>query len=96
MAASLASGGVLGTQQKTQIKSFSERIINLLKERTELNENITEVFNEAKEAGFDSKIMRKAVKRVMTDASVLAAEEEMIDAYVEAIQPDLFSGKKAA
>lgn len=95
----LSSGGVLGATQKAQLKSLSERIVNLLTERAELNASIKEVFDEAAEAGFDRKILRKAVKRVMTDKEARQAEEEMIDSYVEAIQPDLFAqpaNKKAA
>lgn len=96
MAGTLESGGVLGATQKKQLKSFSERAINLLTERDQLNEGLKEVFDEAREAGFDTKIMRKAIKRIRSDAETLKAEEEMIDSYVEAIQPDLFADKKAA
>lgn len=95
-AGSLAGGGVLGTTQKKEIRSYAERMINLLKERDEINESLKEVANEAKEAGFDTKILRKAVSIVRKDVTALRAEQEMIDSYVEAIQPDLFSEKKAA
>ena len=95
MAGSLASGGTLGPAQKKQAQAFKDRIVSLLDERDGVNENIKEVFDEAREAGFDTKIMRKAIKRIRTDLETLKAEEEMIDSYVEAMQPDLFA-KKAA
>ena len=94
--ASLSGGGTLGAQQTKELKGFGERVVRLIGERAEINEGIKEVMDEAREAGFDPKIIRKAVKRIMTDDSAAKAEEEMIDAYVHAIQPDLFAGKKAA
>ena len=91
MAASLSSGGTLGVAQTKELGGFSKRVIALLTERAELNAGIKEVMDEAAEAGFDRKILRKAVKRVMADEAALVAEEEMIDSYVHAIkQGDLF------
>lgn len=86
MAGSLASGGVLGATQKKQIGSFAERIARLIEERKEVTTSIAEVFNEASEAGFERKALRKAVKRVMADQEALKAEEELVDSYVEAIR----------
>jgi uncharacterized protein (UPF0335 family) len=85
MAASLASGGTLGATQVKQAKAFKERLINLHSEQDELKEQISEVYNEAREAGFDPKIMRKAIKRLRSSPADLKAEEEMIDAYVSAM-----------
>jgi len=86
MAAQLKTVGTVGVQQAKEIGSFGERIARLLNERAELNESIAEVFNEASEAGFDKKTLRKAVKRAMADPAKLAAEEEAVETYVEALR----------
>jgi uncharacterized protein (UPF0335 family) len=86
MAAQLTTVGTVGAQQAKQIGSFGERIARLLQERAELNESISEVFNEAGEAGFDKKVLRKAVKRAMADPASLQAEEEAVETYVEALR----------
>lgn len=91
MAASLSSGGTLGAAQTKQLGGLSKRIIELLEQRDSVNQDIAEVFNEAKEAGFETKILRKAIKRIRADQENLKAEEELTDAYVHAIQPDLFA-----
>lgn len=91
MTGSLSSGGTLGVAQKKQLGGLSKRIVALLEERDNVNASIAEVFNEAKEAGFETKILRKAIKRIRADQDNLKAEEELTDAYVHAIQPDLFS-----
>jgi uncharacterized protein (UPF0335 family) len=85
MAASLASGGTLGPAQKKQAKAFKDRILNLLTEQDEMKETVKSVFDEAREAGFDPKILRKAIKRIRANPGDHRAEEEMIDAYVEAM-----------
>lgn len=81
----LAAGGALGPAAKEQLKGFKDRIINLLGERDELNESVKEVFNELGDAGFDKKIMRKAIRKLRMDPSSVTTEEEMIDSYVEAM-----------
>ena len=86
----LASGGMLGADAKKQLQAISARVIELLTQRDELNEDLKEVMQEAKDAGFDTKILRKAIKRIRSDVAALKAEEDMIDSYVHAIQPDLF------
>jgi uncharacterized protein (UPF0335 family) len=84
------SDGTLGADAQKKLKSLSTRICKLLDDRAAINEDLTEVFKEAKDAGFDTKIMRKAIKVIRTDAEERKAEESMIDTYVHTIQPDLF------
>lgn len=86
MAASLSSSGTLGVQQTKELKSFGERVVRLIGERNDVNASITEVMDEAREAGFDPKIIRKAVKLLMADESKLRSEQEMVDSYFEAMK----------
>ena len=45
----------------TKLKDFARRVQTLVEERKTLNEDIKEVFGEAKNAGFDVKALRKAI-----------------------------------
>jgi uncharacterized protein (UPF0335 family) len=97
MAGDLSSGGVLGAQQTKELKSYGERYQNLVNERSEVNEGIKELMDEAREAGFDPKIIRKAAKELMADQAKAAAEREMIDSYKEAMKGlPLFEHAQAA
>lgn len=91
---SLASGAMLGAESKKQLQAFKDRIINLLDERDRINTDVSEVFNEVKDAGLDSKVLRRAVAIARKDPEKFRAEQEVLDSYLEAIQPDLF--KEAA
>ena len=86
----LGSEGSLGDNAKKELQNIAGRVISLLEERERVNEDISEVFNEAKDSGFDTKILRKAIKLIRTDRATRQAEEDMIETYVHAIQPDLF------
>lgn len=83
--------GSLSATQTKEPQGFAERAGNIIAERDSLNEDLKEVMNEAKDAGFDTKILRKAIKVVRTDRTSAQAEQDMIDTYVAAIeQLDLF------
>lgn len=88
---SLGDGATLGPAARDQLRTLADRIVNLLNDRDVVNEDIEAVFGEAKDGGFDTKVMRKAIRRIRADAAALKAEDEMIDLYVHAIQPDLFA-----
>lgn len=83
------SGETLSGDAQAQVKAFSKRIIDLLGERDEVNEDIKAVFAEAKESGFDTKIMRKAIAIARRDRAAYEAEQEMIDFYLHAMVGDL-------
>lgn len=99
MSGDLASGGVLGQQQAKELKVLGERYANLVSERSDVNESIKELMDEAREGGFDPKIIRKAAKELAADQAKAAAEREMIDSYKSAMQGQLqfdAPAKKAA
>lgn len=74
-------GGVAGAR----LKSFFERIERLNEEKSDLAEDIKEVFAEAKGVGFDVKIMRKIITLRKMDGEKRREEEELLDLYKTAV-----------
>lgn len=71
--------------RKDQLKSLVERIERLEAEKAELASDIKEVYVEAKAAGYDTKILRKAVALRRQDAAERATEREMLGIYMAAL-----------
>lgn len=75
------AGGVAGDQ----LRSFIERIETLEDEKRELQEQIKEVFNEARGEGFDVKVMRQVLKLRRMKPHDRSEQEELLDLYKSAI-----------
>lgn len=74
-------GGVAGEQ----LRSFIERLERLEEEKREVQDQIRDVFSEAKGQGFDVKIMRQVLRlRKLRDAD-RAEQEELLGVYMAAI-----------
>lgn len=74
-------GGIAGEQ----LRAFIERIERLEEEKKDVQEQIKEVFSEAKGVGFDTKIMRQLVRlRRLRDAD-RSEQEELLEIYKAAI-----------
>jgi len=74
-------GGIAGEQ----LRSFIERIERLEEEKKDVQEQIKEVFSEAKGVGFDTRIMRQLLRlRKMRDAD-RSEQEELLEIYKAAI-----------
>jgi uncharacterized protein (UPF0335 family) len=74
-------GGIAGEQLRT----FIERIERLEDEKKDVQEQIKEVFSEAKGVGFDTRIMRQLVRlRRLRDAD-RSEQEELLEIYKAAI-----------
>ena len=71
---------------KGKLQSLVARIERLEAEKKALAADISEVFKEAKSAGFDTKIMRKAIKRRATDKAKLDEESALLDLYMAALE----------
>lgn len=72
-------------EDKDSLKSFVERIERLNEEKRGIAGDISELFTEAKNKGFDPKIMRKVIKlRYMGEESI-KADQEQIDIYCHAL-----------
>jgi uncharacterized protein (UPF0335 family) len=74
-------GGIAGEQ----LRAFIERIERLEDEKKDVQEQIKEVFSEAKGVGFDARIMRQLLRlRRLRDAD-RSEQEELLEIYKAAI-----------
>ena len=74
-------GGIAGEQLRT----FIERIERLEEEKKDVQDQIKEVFSEAKGVGFDTRIMRQLLRlRRLRDAD-RSEQEELLEIYKAAI-----------
>lgn len=85
MADDLAHADILNETAQSQLKSIIERIERLEQEKTEVAEQIKEVFAEAKGNGFDVKILRKVVRLRKQDRARRQEEEAILDLYLSAL-----------
>ena len=76
---------VLNGTAQTQLKSIIERVERLEQEKSEISEQIKEVFNEAKGNGFDVKVLRKIVRIRKQDRAKRMEEEAILDLYLSAL-----------
>ena len=76
---------VLNATTQGQLKSIIERVERLEQEKSELAEQIKEVFAEAKGNGFDVKIIRKVVRIRKQDRAKRQEEEAILDLYLSAV-----------
>ena len=74
-------GGVAGQR----LRSFLERIENLEEEKSNLAEDIKEVYAEAKGVGFDVKTMRRIIKLRKMDTEKRREQDELLELYKSAI-----------
>lgn len=75
------SGAVTGEH----LRQYIERIERLEEEKKTINEDIREVFAEAKGNGFDTKIMRQVIKRRKMDAEDREEHDALVGLYEEAL-----------
>ncbi len=85
MADDASHSDILNQAAQTQRKSIIERIERLEQEKSEVAEQIKEVFAEAKGNGFDVKILRKVVRLRKQDRAKRMEEEAILDLYLAAI-----------
>lgn len=68
-----------------QLKAIVERIERLEEEKSEVAEQIKEVYAEAKANGFDAKTLRKVVSLRKKSNEERQEEESMLDLYLSAL-----------
>ncbi|AWK86941.1 DUF2312 domain-containing protein [Azospirillum thermophilum] len=68
-----------------RLKSFVERIERLEEEKRGLQEDIKEVYAEAKGTGFDTKIIRQIIRLRKMDKADRQEQEALLDLYKEAL-----------
>ena len=69
-----------------KLKSLSERINRLLDERDGINGDISDLYQEAKSAGYIAKVLRKAIGRQRMDAGKRAEEDSILELYEAALE----------
>lgn len=69
----------------TKLKSFFERIEKLSDEKKTIQDDIKEVYNEAKNEGYDTKIMRKVIALRKIPENERQELEQLIETYMSAI-----------
>ncbi len=74
-------GGIAGQR----LNSFLERIERLEEEKSNLSEDMKEVYGEAKSVGFDVKIIRRILKLRKMEPEKRREENELLDLYMSAI-----------
>lgn len=68
-----------------RLKSFVERIERLEEEKKGLQEDVKEVYAEAKGTGFDTKIIRQIIRLRKMDKADRETQEALMDLYLEAL-----------
>jgi uncharacterized protein (UPF0335 family) len=74
-------GGIAGEQ----LRAFIERIERLEEEKKDVQEQIKEVFSEAKGVGFDIRIMRQLLRLRRLRDTDRSEQEELLEIYKAAI-----------
>jgi Uncharacterized protein conserved in bacteria len=68
-----------------QLRAFIERIERLEEEKAQIQEDIKQVFSEAKGTGFDTKVMRTILRIRKKDQAERQEEEAILDLYLNAL-----------
>ena len=80
-----AEPDVLNQTAQSQLKSIIDRVERLDTEKSEISEQIKEVFAEAKGNGFDVKVLKKVIALRKQDRAKRMEEEAIMDLYLSAI-----------
>lgn len=70
---------------KARLKGIIDRIERLEEEKTSLQEDIKEIYGEAKAFGFDTKTIRKIIKLRKVDIDKRREDEILLDTYMAAL-----------
>lgn len=73
------------TVTASQIRAFVERIEHLEEQRSEIGQDISDVYAEMKGQGFDTKAIRTIVRLRKKDANERQEEEAILDLYMSAL-----------
>lgn len=66
---------------RSRLLDFIERIEKNEEEKTQVNEIIKSIYAEAKSIGFDTKILRKVVRRRKIETEKRYEEDKLLDFY---------------
>jgi uncharacterized protein (UPF0335 family) len=79
------SADTLSGQAQGRLKTIVQRIQRLMDDRAAVNDDIKEVFAEAKGEGFSTAILRKAIRIAAMDQGRRREEEALLDLYLGAL-----------
>ena len=68
-----------------QLRAIIERIERLEEDKKQVQEDIKDVYSEAKANGFDVKILRKIISLRRQDADERREQEELLETYLRAL-----------
>lgn len=68
-----------------KLKQYMERVKRLEEEKSAVQENISDVFKQAKDDGFDPKIMKKVLKLMRMKSEERENEDLLLDTYMVAL-----------
>jgi uncharacterized protein (UPF0335 family) len=77
-----------------QLKSIVERIERLEQDKTNLANDIRDVYAEARGNGYDTKTLRTIIKLRKMDESDRSEQEELLDLYMHALGMAIGSSEK--
>lgn len=69
-----------------QVKSIIERVQRLQEEKRTIEDDIRDVYQEARSNGYDVKVLRAVVKHLGKDQSEVAEFDAVFDLYLSAYQ----------
>jgi uncharacterized protein (UPF0335 family) len=81
--------GQIGGMAGEALRQFIARIERLNEEKQALQDDIKDVFAQAKSAGFDVKILRKVISLRKMEAQEREVQEQLLDLYWAAIEETL-------
>ncbi len=74
-----------GHNSNAQLQQYIERVERLIEERKGISDDIRDVMTEAKLVGFDTKIMREALKLRKMKPEARVEFETIRDTYIDAL-----------
>jgi uncharacterized protein (UPF0335 family) len=80
-----ASTAEVGNISAERLRSLVERIERLEEERKALGSDIKDIFQEAKSAGFDVKVMRQLIRLRKMEPAEVEEQEALLDVYRRAL-----------
>lgn len=80
------SGGDAAGIAGDRLRSFIARIERLNEEKDAITDGVKDIFMEAKEEGYDTKVMRKIIARRKRDRAAVEEEEALMALYLQALE----------
>lgn len=77
----MVDGNIVDSSNRPPLASYVQRASNLMDERDVINEDLRAVIGEAKEAGYESKILREVIREYRTDPEARNTRYAVLDSY---------------